>query len=104
MGYWFQWITSYLVYETDLSSIEDDHVDYAIIEWDHSLVLDIDKTTDFSEGDFEIIKKTMNVFNLVDAYWGDGFAYLGLQQRDYQGFERRRDELGDDLVHHGLRH
>ena len=46
----------------------------------------------------------MNVFDFVEVYWGDGFAYRGLQQRDYQGLERRRDELGNDLVHHGLRH
>ena len=104
MGYWFQWTTSSLACEKDLNSIEDDHVDCAIIEWDYLLVLDFDKITDFPEGDFEIIKKTMNVFDLVEAYWGDGFAYLGLQQQDYQGLERRRDELGNDLVQHGLRH
>ena len=79
-------------------------MDYAIIEWGYLLVLDLDKTTGFPEGDFEVIKKTMNVFDFVEAYWGDGFAYRGLQQRDYQGLERRRDELGDGLVHHGLRH
>jgi len=89
MDYWFQWTTSYLVYEKDSNSIEDDHVDYAIIEWDYLFVLNLDKTTDSCEGDFEFIKKTMNVFDLVEAYWGDGFAYLGLQQRDYQGLERR---------------
>ena len=50
MDYWFQWTTPYLVYEKDLNSIENDHVDYAIIEWDYLLVVDLDKTTDFPEG------------------------------------------------------
>ena len=50
MDYWFQWITSSLAYEKDLSAIEDDHVYYAIIEWDYLLVLDLDKTTDFPDG------------------------------------------------------
>ena len=65
--YWFQWTTSSLAYEKDLNSIEDDHVGYAIIEWDYLRVLDLDKTTDFPEGDFEVIEKTMRVFDFAEA-------------------------------------